>query len=85
MDWTSRLETFPLLRPVLERFYERRFARSGHGSFRGVFSSFEEAGRTAPRIRRACFATTRDDVPEFVRLGVRESFLLLLVSVWSPY
>ena len=51
------METWPLLRPVLERFYERRFARNGYGSFRGVFSSFEEAGRSAPHNKPVGFAT----------------------------
>ncbi len=64
MDWASRLETWPVLRPVLEHLYERRFAGSGYGSFRGVFSSFEEAGRTAPRNKPLGFAT-QDYAQEF--------------------
>jgi len=64
MDWASRLETWPVLRRVLEHLYERRFAGSGYGSFRGVFSSFEEAGRTAPRNKPLGFAT-QDYAQEF--------------------
>jgi putative methyltransferase (TIGR04325 family) len=64
MDWMSRLESWPLIRPVLEHFYERRFARSGYGSFRGVFSSFEDAGRSAPHNKPIGFAT-QDYAQEF--------------------
>ncbi len=64
MDWMSPLETWPVLRLVLEHFYERRFAGNGYGSFRGVYSSFEEAGRTAPRNKPLGFAT-QDYAHEF--------------------
>jgi putative methyltransferase (TIGR04325 family) len=64
MDWTSRLETWPLLRPILEHLYERRFARGGYGSFRGVYSSFEDAGRSAPQNKPIGFAT-QDYAQEF--------------------
>ena len=64
MDWTSRLEMWPLFRPVLERFYERRFAGTAYGSFRGVFSSFEEACRSAPRNKPVGFET-EDYAQEF--------------------
>jgi len=37
------------MRPLLESIYERRFATNGIGRFRGVFSSFAEANRSAPR------------------------------------
>lgn len=39
------------LRAVLERLYERRFAREGTGCFRGVFSSFAQANLSAPRTK----------------------------------
>jgi len=64
MDWISRLETWPLLGSVLERLYERRFAGGAYGSFRGVFSSFDEAGRTAPHNKPLGFAT-EDYAKEF--------------------
>lgn len=64
MRWTARLETSPLLRPILESIYERRFGRSGYGSFRGVFSSFEEAARSAPGNKPVGFAT-QDYAREF--------------------
>jgi putative methyltransferase (TIGR04325 family) len=58
------LETWPLLRPVLGRLYDWRFAGSSYGSFRGVFSSFEEASLTAPRSKPLGFAT-QDYAQEF--------------------
>ncbi len=58
------METWPLLRPVLERLYERRFARNGYGSFRGVYSSFKEARESAPRNKPLGFAT-QDYAQEF--------------------
>jgi putative methyltransferase (TIGR04325 family) len=64
MGWTSRLEGWPLLRPLLERLYDRRFAGSSYGSFRGVFSSFKEASLTAPRNKPLGFAT-QDYAKEF--------------------
>jgi putative methyltransferase (TIGR04325 family) len=57
MNWTSRLETWPVLRQVLEPFYERSFAGHNYGSFRGVYASFDEAERAAPRNKPLGFAT----------------------------
>lgn len=36
---------------LLERLYERRFATSARGGFRGVYESFAEANRSAPRTK----------------------------------
>ncbi len=58
------METWPIVRPVLELVYERRFAGNGYGSFRGVYSSFEEAGRSAPRNKPLGFAS-QDYAQEF--------------------
>jgi putative methyltransferase (TIGR04325 family) len=62
--WATHMETWPLLRPILERLYERRFARNGYGSFRGVYSSFKEARESAPRNKPLGFAT-QDYAQEF--------------------
>jgi putative methyltransferase (TIGR04325 family) len=62
--WQTSLETWPILRPLLERFYEKRFARNGYGAFRGVFVSFEEAERSAPKNKPLGFAT-QDYAEEF--------------------
>ncbi len=62
--WQTSLETWPILRPLLERFYEKRFARNGYGAFRGVFASFEEAERSAPNNKPLGFAT-QDYAEEF--------------------
>jgi putative methyltransferase (TIGR04325 family) len=45
------LDSVPLLRPLLRRIYERRFASSGIGSFRGVFHTFADANQSAPRTK----------------------------------
>jgi putative methyltransferase (TIGR04325 family) len=53
-----------LIRPVLERIYEKRFAGNGYGAFRGVFASFAEAARSAPNNKPLGFAT-QDYAEEF--------------------
>jgi putative methyltransferase (TIGR04325 family) len=63
-SWQTRLEAWPLVRPVLERIYEKRFAGNGYGAFRGVFASFEEAERSAPNNKPLGFAT-QDYAEEF--------------------
>jgi putative methyltransferase (TIGR04325 family) len=39
------------MRPLLAWWYEKHFASDGYGCFRGVFSSFSEANRSAPRSK----------------------------------
>lgn len=53
-----------MFRPLLQSFYERRFARKGYGGFRGVFGSFEEAARSAPQNKPLGFST-QDYAEEF--------------------
>jgi putative methyltransferase (TIGR04325 family) len=50
-DWKTKLLNVPLMRSLLERRYERHFATSGLGCFRGVYASFEEANRTTPNTK----------------------------------
>jgi len=57
------LETLPVLRPLLERLYEKRFAHE-YGCFRGVFTNFAEASRSAPRNKPLGFST-QDYAREF--------------------
>ena len=63
-NWTSRLETWPVFRQVLQPFYERGFAGNNYGSFRGVYSSFKQAEHAAPRTKPLGFAT-EDYAKEF--------------------
>jgi putative methyltransferase (TIGR04325 family) len=58
------METWPLVRPLLERVYEKRFSGNGYGGFRGVFASFEEASRSAPKNKPLGFGT-QDYAEEF--------------------
>jgi len=44
-----------LLRPVFERLYERRFASSAIGGFRGVFPSFAQANLSTPKTKPVGF------------------------------
>ncbi len=53
-----------MVRPLLERFYEKRFSGNGYGAFRGVFSSFEEASHSAPNNKPLGFGT-QDYAEEF--------------------
>lgn len=50
-DWKARLLNIPLMRPLLERRYEKHFATAGLGCFRGVYGTFEEANRTTPNTK----------------------------------
>jgi putative methyltransferase (TIGR04325 family) len=50
-DWKSRLAGLPVIKPLLERLYERHFAVAGYGGFRGVFKTFEEAHRSSPATK----------------------------------
>lgn len=56
-NWQNRIESFPLLRPVLEYLYERRFSGDAYGTFRGVFPDFESARRSAPQNKRVGFSS----------------------------
>lgn len=54
-DLEAMMKNLPGVRSLLERRYERRFASEGYGWFRGVFSSFEEASRSAPHSKPVGF------------------------------
>ena len=47
----QRIETIPVLRTLLEALYKKRFSGNAWGSFHGVYQSFKEANRTAPRTK----------------------------------
>lgn len=49
------LETMPLIRPLLERLYERRFSGNAVGRFRGLFDNFEQANLSAPKTKPVGF------------------------------
>ena len=51
----QRMETLPVLRPILERLYEKRFAGDCYAAFRGVFASFAEARASAPQTKPVGF------------------------------
>jgi putative methyltransferase (TIGR04325 family) len=53
--WQSRLETIPLLRPLLERLYKKRFPQV-YGGLLGVFANFDQARRSAPPGKPLGFA-----------------------------
>lgn len=61
-DWKTKVLNVPFIRPLLERRYEKHFATSGLGCFRGVYESFEEANRTAPKTKPLGF-----DNPAYAR------------------
>jgi putative methyltransferase (TIGR04325 family) len=56
------LETMPLIRPLLERVYERHFSGNALGRFRGVFDNFEQANLSAPKTKPLGF-----NCPEYTR------------------
>ncbi len=45
------LEAAPLLRQILERRYEKRFAGNCRGCFRGVYETFAQADLSSPRTK----------------------------------
>lgn len=47
----DRLKMSAVGRFLLKHVYERRFARDGRGSFRGVYGSFAEANLAAPKTK----------------------------------
>jgi putative methyltransferase (TIGR04325 family) len=47
----QRFENLPVLRNILEALYNRRFAGDLWGSFRGVYSNFEQANQCAPATK----------------------------------
>jgi len=51
-EWVDRIKLLPGVRPVLEQRYERFFATAErHQLFRGIYSSFDEAARSAPNTK----------------------------------
>jgi len=47
----QRIETIPVLRTLLEALYKKRFSGNAWGAFHGVYQSFKEANRAAPRTK----------------------------------
>ena len=54
-ELSAKLETVPVLKTILAAYYERVFATSGSGMFRGVYGSFDEASNAAPRTKSLGF------------------------------
>jgi putative methyltransferase (TIGR04325 family) len=50
-DWKTKLMNVPFITPFFERRYEKHFANSALGCFRGVYKSFDEANQTAPATK----------------------------------
>lgn len=45
----------PLLRPILEHLYEKRFSGDCYACFRGIFESFQQAALSAPKTKPVGF------------------------------
>jgi putative methyltransferase (TIGR04325 family) len=47
----QRIETIPVLRMLLEAIYRKRFSGNAWGAYYGVYESFKDANRAAPRTK----------------------------------
>src|ERR1700722_734904 len=54
-ELSVEIQSVPILRSVLKAYYERVFATTGSGMFRGVYESFQEALQAAPKTKKAGF------------------------------
>jgi putative methyltransferase (TIGR04325 family) len=54
-ELSDKIQSVPILKSILERYYERVFSTTGSGMFRGVYSSFKEAAAAAPTTKKLGF------------------------------
>jgi putative methyltransferase (TIGR04325 family) len=54
-ELSVKIQSIPILKSMLEAYYERVFSTTGSGMFRGVYRNFEEAAATAPTTKKLGF------------------------------
>jgi putative methyltransferase (TIGR04325 family) len=54
-DISNGLQSIPIVKSILAAYYDRIFATTGYGMFKGVYRDFQEATRAAPNTKKIGF------------------------------